>query len=180
MSNVNVLLLRGVNVGGANRLPMPELRAFLGELGLTHVQTHIQSGNVVFAGDGAGIVAQISAGMRARFGFAPRMFFYSRADYAAILAANPFAAHGAAEGAQVHIFFLGTPFAAADASALTALPARDEAVVFTPRAVYLHAPSGIGRSKLAEKLSQTKAVDLTARNYTSAAAIAALAATISD
>ncbi len=178
MSNVNVLLLRGVNVGGANRLPMPEFRQFLTELGLTHVQTHIQSGNVVFGGDVAGLEQQISAGMKLRFGFAPRLFFFPLAEYLAILAANPYAAHGAAGGATVHFFFLSVPFAPADVEALTALAARDESVAFTPRAVYLHAPSGIGRSKLAERLGQTKAVDLTARNYTSATAIAALAATI--
>lgn len=178
MSDINVLLLRGVNVGGANRLPMPELRQYLTELGLTHVQTHIQSGNVVFAGGQAGLDAQISAGMTLRFGFAPRLFLYPLAEYSAILAANPYAAYGAADGAAVHIFFLSAPFSAAEAAAQTALAARDEAVTFTPRAVYLHAPSGIGRSKLAEKLSQSKSVDLTARNYTSAMAIAALAATI--
>jgi len=43
-----VLLLRGVNVAGANRLPMPEFRALLEELGLRGVETHLQSGNAVF------------------------------------------------------------------------------------------------------------------------------------
>ena len=178
MNDINVLLLRGVNVGGANRLPMPEFRQFLTELGLAHVQTHIQSGNVVFAGALAGLDAKIAAGMKLRFGFAPRLFFIPLADYSAILAANPYAAHGATNGAAVHIFFVSKAFTPADASALTALAARDESVTFTARAVYLHAPTGIGRSKLAENLGQTKAVDLTARNYTSALAIAALAATI--
>ncbi len=178
MNDINVLLLRGVNVGGANRLPMPEFRQFLTELGLTHVQTHIQSGNTVFAGSSAGLEAKILAGMKLRFGFAPRLFFFPVAEYLSILSTNPYAAHGAAMGASVHIFFLAAPFAPADAAAITALAAKDEAITFTPRAVYLHAPSGIGRSKLAEKLSATKMVDLTARNYTSAQAIAALAATI--
>ena len=45
---IKVLLLRGVNVAGANRLPMPEFRALLEELGLTRVETHLQSGNAVF------------------------------------------------------------------------------------------------------------------------------------
>jgi uncharacterized protein (DUF1697 family) len=176
MSDINVLLLRGVNVGGANRLPMPEFRDYLSELGLAHVQTHIQSGNVVFSGKTAGLDAQISAGMKLRFGFAPRLFFYTRAEYEAILAANPYAAAGAADGKSVHIFFLAASFA--ETHSLTALAAKDESVTFTAMAVYLHAPSGVGRSVLAEKLGQTKAVDLTARNYSSAAAIAALARAI--
>ena len=178
MNDIRILLLRGVNVGGANRLPMPEFRQFLTELGLTHVQTHIQSGNVVFSGGAADIGASISAGMKLRFGFAPRHFFFSFADFAAILAANPYQAYGAANGALVHLYFLSAPFSPDGAAQLTALAARDESITFTPRAVYLHAPSGIGRSALAEKLSQTKTVDVTARNYTSVRAIAALAATI--
>lgn len=178
MNDIKILLLRGVNVGGANRLPMPEFRQYLTELGLTHVQTHIQSGNVVFAGGDADLDATISAGMKLRFGFAPRLFFYSLADFSAILAANPYAAHGAANGALVHLNFLSAPFSPEQAAQLNAVAARDESITFTPRAAYLHAPSGIGRSKLAEKLSQIKTIDLTARNYTSASAIAALAATI--
>ncbi|MCX0275934.1 DUF1697 domain-containing protein [Nocardia zapadnayensis] len=47
--------LRGVNVGGAHRLPMAEVRAVLGELGASDVATYIQSGNIVFTAEaGAG------------------------------------------------------------------------------------------------------------------------------
>jgi uncharacterized protein (DUF1697 family) len=178
MTDITILLLRGVNVGGANRLPMPEFRQFLTESGLAQVQTYIQSGNVVFHGDFAARAADIAAGMVTRFGFAPRMFSYALPDYQAILAANPFAAQGAQDGKAVHIFFLGTPMPAADAQTLAALASRDERLVFTPLAAYLYAPAGIGRSALAEKLGQTRAVELTARNYTSAIAIATLARSI--
>ena len=80
--------------------------------------------------------------------------------------------------ALVHIFFLDAGFSAADVAALTALAARDEAVTFTRAAVYLNAPSGIGRSVLADKLTTTTKVNLTARNVNSALAIAALARTL--
>ncbi len=43
MSEVKVLLLRGVNVSGANRLPMPEFRQMLLEQGLQQIHTHLQS-----------------------------------------------------------------------------------------------------------------------------------------
>lgn len=179
MSDIKVLLLRGVNVGGANRLPMPEFRQMLVELGLAHVQTHIQSGNVVFADNGIkNLDALIAVGMRDRFGFAPKMFFLSLAGFEAVLAANPYSEAARADGALVHIFFLDGPFAAEDVKSLTALAARDEAVTFTKSAVYLHAPSGIGRSNLATKLAATQKLAVTARNANSAAAIAALAHTI--
>ena len=51
-ANVRVAFLRGVNVGGRNRLPMADLRAELATAGLERVQTYIQSGNVVFAPGG--------------------------------------------------------------------------------------------------------------------------------
>ncbi len=178
MNNINILLLRGVNVGGSNRLPMAEFRAFLGEIGLARVQTHIQSGNAVFDGNLDGLEEKIAAGMKLRFGFAPRLFFLPLAEYDAILSANPFANQGAAEGKSVHIFFLASSFDPADAKGLAALAAQGEQIAFTPRAAYLFAPMGVGRSVLAEKLGQTRKVDLTARNYTSAVAISALAHSI--
>ncbi|MGZ7011012.1 MAG: DUF1697 domain-containing protein, partial [Ilumatobacteraceae bacterium] len=42
-----IVLLRGINVGGANRLGMADLRALVGSLGHTSVSTYIQSGNIV-------------------------------------------------------------------------------------------------------------------------------------
>lgn len=44
----HLILLRGINVGGKNKLPMADLRAALEGLGAGDVQTWIQSGNAVF------------------------------------------------------------------------------------------------------------------------------------
>lgn|SRR5215813_1445024 len=41
-------LLRGINVGGKNIIPMADLRRLFERLGCTDVTTYIQSGNVVF------------------------------------------------------------------------------------------------------------------------------------
>lgn len=177
MSEIKVLLLRGVNVGGANRLPMPEFRQLLSELGLSDVVTHIQSGNVVFKDNGlADLEGVIAAGMKDRFGFAPKMFFMTLAAFDAILAANPY--RDVTNGALAHIFFLDASFAAADRATLSALAAQGEAVTFAESAVYLNAPLGIGRSVLADKLTNTPKLGLTARNLTSANAISALARTL--
>ena len=70
MTEIKVLLLRGVNVAGANRLPMPEFRQMLLEQGLAQIHTHIQSGNAVFLDNGvAQIETKIAAAMKDRFGF---------------------------------------------------------------------------------------------------------------
>jgi uncharacterized protein (DUF1697 family) len=48
MTKVYLALLRGINVGGKNKVPMAELKACLEELGCENVQTYIASGNVMF------------------------------------------------------------------------------------------------------------------------------------
>jgi uncharacterized protein (DUF1697 family) len=46
-----LLLLRGINVGGKNKVPMAPLRACLEELGHSDVVTYIASGNVILSSD---------------------------------------------------------------------------------------------------------------------------------
>lgn len=46
-----IALLRGINVGGKNKVPMPELRDVFEEAGFLEVQTYINSGNVIFRSD---------------------------------------------------------------------------------------------------------------------------------
>ncbi len=173
-----ILLLRGVNVSGANRLPMAEFREMLTGLGLEGVRTHIQSGNAVFRDPGeAGLADRIGAAITARFGFTPAVFLLTLADYDAILAANPYRAEGRADSAKVHIFFLATPAPVpeADLATLRTFAAGGEALHLTDAALYLHAPHGIGRSVLAEKIPRFVKTPQTARNQRSAEAISALA-----
>ena len=66
-----VVLLRGVNVGGANRLAMADLRNVVAALGHTEVSTYIQSGNVVLRSgrkDRAAMADEICAGIHAKAG----------------------------------------------------------------------------------------------------------------
>lgn len=172
---MKVLLLRGVNVGGANRLPMPEFRALLEELGLTRVETHLQSGNAVFDDTGVtDLEARLATAMRQRFGFAPAQLTLDAKTHAAIVAACPYKAEGIADPTSVHIWYLASP-AKPDQAALRAV-ATTERFTLTDRALYLHAPGGIGRSALVDRLDRALGVTCTARNWRSVQAIAALLA----
>lgn len=51
LSNTYLCLIRGINVGGNNRVPMAELKACLEEVGYQNVRTYIASGNVIFESD---------------------------------------------------------------------------------------------------------------------------------
>lgn len=46
-----VALLRGINVGGANKVSMAELKTVFEAAGMTDVRTYINSGNVLFSSD---------------------------------------------------------------------------------------------------------------------------------
>jgi uncharacterized protein (DUF1697 family) len=165
-------LLRGVNVGGAGRLPMAGFRALLERLGLAQVRTYIQSGNAVFDSD---LPAPVLEGMirdavLAGFGFAPETFVLAAPDLAAALTDHPFAN---ADPARVHVFFLrGTP--APDEGALRALALEGDAWHIGPSRFTLHTPGGVGTSRLAERLPRLLPNPMTARNLRTIAALHAL------
>ncbi len=176
MADIKILLLRGVNVAGANRLPMAEFREMLGEFGLKHVDTHVQSGNAVFLDPGvADLESKIGSAMLLRFGFKPALFILPLTEYRAVLAANPYKAAGAVDGGKVHVVFLAEPATGADLTGLRAHAVEGEDVTLTPKALYLHTPAGYGRSALAEKLPRYIKTTQTARNQRSCESILALA-----
>jgi uncharacterized protein (DUF1697 family) len=168
-----VALLRGVNVGGAGKLPMAEFRATLADLGYEGVATYIQSGNAVFRATGtAGTIATaIGGAVAARFAFRPHVFVLAPAALEAALAANPFTAE---EGAKVHLFFLDSPLPEGALDKLAPFATKGERAELRGNVLYLATPEGMGRSDYANRLQRLKA-PMTARNARSATAIAALA-----
>ncbi|MFE2145926.1 DUF1697 domain-containing protein [Streptomyces sp. NPDC059456] len=163
-------LLRGINVGGAKKVPMAELREVLTGLGHTGVQTYLQSGNAVFATTGkdpAALARELERAIEDRFGFAVACLVVDGAYLRAVSEACPFPA-AELEGRQLHATFLSAQpgeerFAAIDGPAY--LP---EEFRIGDRVVYLYAPDGLGRSKLAEALYRPavfKGIDATTRNW---------------
>jgi len=172
-----VLFLRGINVGGRNRMPMAELHDLLSGLGFSNVQTYIQSGNAVFCGAGAPVdlSAQIADAAQARFGFRPAAMVILADTLARIVSDNPYRAEGQIKRAAVQIGFLMQPAVSADTGRMAQIAAPDEAFALTDDAFYLHAPSGIGRSKLAANAERILGVEMTMRNQGVAEAVMALA-----
>jgi uncharacterized protein (DUF1697 family) len=176
--NTYIGLLRGINVGGNNKLPMKELVTILAGLGLHHIKTYIQSGNVLFQSertDRAGLSAEITAAIGKSHGFQPQIFLLTAAELQAAIAANPFS-EGEAEPQSLHLFFLDALPANPDWQAIEMLKAEDERFALIDQVFYLHAPAGIGRSKLAEKFGRGWAVGITARNWRTVTEIMKLAA----
>lgn len=162
-----VALFRGINVGGKNVLPMARLRGELEALGLVDVRTYIQSGNVVFessAESSKELATSIADRIESQHGFRPEVLILSREELAAAVAANPFP-EAAADPKTLHFFFLAESATQPDVAALDDARVSSERYQLTDRVFYLHAPDGIGRSKLAAKAEKLLGVAATARNY---------------
>jgi uncharacterized protein (DUF1697 family) len=174
-------LLRGINVGGRKKLPMAELRALMTGLGYGSVQTYLQSGQAAFAaahGDGESLAAELSAAIEERFGFPVDVLVRDHAYLRAIADACPFPA-AELEARQLHVTYFSAPVAPerfADLDAAAHLP---EEFRLGDRALYLYAPDGLGRSKLAEALSRprtNKGLIATTRNWNTVVTLVQLTA----
>lgn len=159
--NTWIALLRGVNVGGKHIVPMNELKRVLETGGFEQVKTYIQSGNVVFQGQ-MRPEGRINELIEQNFGFRPEVFIMNREELYEAAANNPYQPD---QGKMVHFFFFDKDPESVDYGLLNALRAGSEEYKLVGRVFYLHAPEGIGRSKLVEKLAKAfPRVNMTARN----------------
>jgi uncharacterized protein (DUF1697 family) len=162
-----IALLRGINVGGNNKLPMKELSALLTGMGLCDVQTYIQSGNVVFRCDNknkATLASKISAAINVQHGFAPHILLLEAADLKKAMAGNPYP-EAQAEPKSLHLFFLDEVPQQPDLKALETIKADNERFKLAGKVFYLHAPDGVGNSKLAARAEKLLGVPASARNW---------------
>ena len=158
-----VALLRGINVGGNNLIPMADLRGLCAGLGWADVRTYIASGNLVFRAEGEadGFATALGQAIAAQMGCDVPIIVLPGAAVRAALAACPF---DPAAGKMVHGFVLWAD-PVVDHVALDRLRAATEQVVVLGRVAWLYAPDGIGRSKLAEKFGQVvTGTQMTGRN----------------
>ena len=168
------VLLRGLNVGGKNKLPMKELAALFAAAGCRNVETYIQSGNVVFEAP-ASIAKQapraIAHAIEHRFGYRVPLILRSGRELAQVVAENPFLRQGVAEK-ELHVYFLADRPAAAELDAKRSAP--DE-FILSGQHIYLRLPNGMGRSKLTNAYFDSKLKTVsTARNWATVLHLAAM------
>lgn len=171
-----IALFRGINVGGRNVLPMKALRGLLEELGAHHVKTYIQSGNAVFrhqTDDVPQLSNRISAAVKERHGFEPRVLLLDAVEMEKAVAANPFL-EAETEPKTLHLYFLAAAPQTSDLALFDSLKKDTEQFKLIGDVFYLYAPDGIGRSKLAERVEKALGVAATARNWRTVSKIMAL------
>jgi uncharacterized protein (DUF1697 family) len=171
-----IALLRGVNVGGHNKLPMKALQAALAASGLADVATYVQSGNILFShtgGTAPALAAHIGGVIADRFGFRPYIKLLRHTELAAAAKANPFPE---AEEKTLHLFFLDGKPTPNYAAALDSIRAPSERWALAGEVFYLHTPDGFGRSKLAAQAEKKLKTEATARNWHSIQALLEMSA----
>jgi uncharacterized protein (DUF1697 family) len=162
----HVALLRGINVGGKNALPMGELRSALVGLGCESVKTVLQSGNAVFrsaAGGPRQLGDAIRDAVEERCGIAPEVLVLPPARLREALRENPFS-EAMPEPERLHVGFLVAKPRRPDAEGLESLRCGRERFALGERFFYLHAPDGIARSRLAAGAEALIGVPMTLRN----------------
>ncbi|MGW3263271.1 DUF1697 domain-containing protein [Streptomyces sp. NPDC001056] len=163
-------LLRGINVGGNRKLPMADLRTLLGGLGHRGVRTHLQSGQAVFTadhGDEGSLAAELTRAIEERFGFTVDVLVRDHSYLAAVVRDCPFPA-AELEGRQLHVTYFSAAVTADRYANIDQVAHLPEEFRLGDRCLYLYAPDGLGRSKLAEALSRpraTKDLIATSRNW---------------
>ena len=158
-----MLLLRGINVGGHHPLPMKRLVEILEELGCASVRTYIQSGNAVLRSrlGAARLAAAVRRAIEQQHGFAPAVHVLTLREWDAAIAAHPFPE---ADPQRVHFGFLDATPTAPDLDRMERLKAKSERFQLIGRVFYLHAPDGVGKSKLAAQSERLLGVAMTGRN----------------
>jgi len=145
-----IALLRGINVGGRNKIAMADLSTMFIDAGCSAVRTYIQSGNVVFAADprlAARIPDTVSAMIAERLGIRSPIVLRGRAELVEVVKHNPFLKTGA-DPAALHVAFLAEAPVRGRLAALD--PDRSPGDSFAARGkdIYLHLPNGVARTKL--------------------------------
>jgi uncharacterized protein (DUF1697 family) len=175
--NTFIALFRGINVGGNNILPMRDLVKVLEGLGLENVKTYIQSGNVVFQSVNTNafeLSQEISATIEITHGFAPQVLLLGMKELQDAIASNPFP-EGEREPKTLHLFFLDSIPQNPDLETLESIKTDSEQFELINKVFYLHAPDGIGRSKLAAKVEKAVGVAATARNWRTVSEVMSMA-----
>jgi uncharacterized protein (DUF1697 family) len=150
--SIFVALLRGINVGGKNRLPMKDLAAIFERAGCVDVQHYIQSGNVVFAAKEAiarRIASLVAKSIARDHGFEAPVVIRTAAEMHAIAVSNPFLrGRGDIDPKTLHVMFLADEPSRDRASALDPDRSHPDSFVLKGRELYLSLPNGAARTRL--------------------------------
>ncbi len=170
-------LLRGINVGGKNKMPMTDLITLCTEAGGVAVQTYIQSGNVVFQADAeaaAELPAKLTALIAERFCYRVPVVLRSASQLEAAVYDNPFLEQNVPEE-TLHVMFLAALPSAEQVASLDPDRSAPDAFAVRHSEIYLHLPNGVKDTKLTNAYFDAKLATVsTSRNWKTVTALLGL------
>lgn len=172
-----VALLRAINLGSHNPMPMAELRALCESLGWKDVRTWIQSGNVVFlaAGAHARLESKLEAAIRRRFGFDVPVVIRDAPCWAGLVRVNPFPDECETEPNRVMLLLSKEPPLDGAEAAIRERARDGERVARAADALWIHYPAGAGASRITPGLlDRFVGSAVTTRNWRTVLKIAAM------
>ncbi len=163
---VQIALLRGINLGSRNRVPMPALRDHLGQLGYGEVRTVVQSGNLVLESTASErqLAGNLREAIAERFGVDTPVVVRTAPQLAAVVESNPFP-EAIADPKRYQVTFLERPCRADEARTLRAADVAPERLHVAGREIYVWHVDGIQRSPAAKLLARQLGGVATARNW---------------
>jgi uncharacterized protein (DUF1697 family) len=164
---IYVALLRGVNVG-QNILRMDRLREVCSEMGLKNARTYVQSGNIVFEGQGS--AAHWSKALERKLAGETRLpvtvIVRTVAEMSKVLVENPFLSGKGIDTTRLHVTFLQDAPAKSTVEALGKVKAGVDRFRWVGKEIYLHCPDGYGRTKLSNSvIEKILSLRATTRNW---------------
>lgn len=164
-------MLRGVNVGGHNKIKMDALRALYESMKLREAQTYVQSGNVIFRTDErdiARLTKRIEDGIERKLRFRPDVILRTATEMREVIARNPFAKRRGIEPSKLLVSFLASDPGAEAREKVRQMKCDPEELRIEGREMHIYFPNGVGHSKLSlVRLEKTLKTPGTARNWNS-------------
>lgn len=166
-----ISMLRGVNVGGHNKIKMDALRDLYESLKLKSPQTYIQSGNVIFLSDEKNLASlshRIQDSIQRKFGFRPDVILRTASELRHVIARNPFASRHKIDPSRLLVAFLASDPGQQARESLMKIDVRGEELHIHGSEGYIYFPNGIGKTKLPwPTVERTLEIAFTARNWNS-------------
>ncbi len=172
-----VAFLRGINVGGKNKVSMTDLAAIFRDSGCRNVRTYIQSGNVLFEAPliSATFGRLLAEQIHQRLAVNSPVVIRSSEQLTEVARSNPFIGRGREED-SLHVLFLADEPTPALVNQLDPARSFPDEFVVQGREIYLHLPNGVARSKLTNAYFDVKLKTIcTGRNWRTVVKLAALA-----
>ena len=164
-----ITILRGINVSGARKLPMKELKDLLETLTCTNVRTYIQSGNVVFESaklDVGTFGKKVEGAIKQGYGYDVPVLVRSLDEMKRVASTNPYLRKKGIELDKLHVTFLAAEPAKATASAIAGTTFGNDSFELLGREAFVHCPDGYGNTKLNNNWFENKLkVSATTRNW---------------